>query len=348
VSRRRSIIAIICAFVVGAISSAALNSLAFNERRQSSSLNSALASPTAEYAGGVPDAATSKDLSDFRAAALNRKFPSVLVLNRASGKFVDQLAVAQKIYDLSFVVYRPEFATAIGLPEDSFYIDDSLPPEIKAVEISIAADHFKPSCELKVVVDRTSDVGSPENSWITDTTMRGDDMRFPTSGGESSARNWMYPEEANLPSVRYDSYISVGPFASAKDENKLDYASIMLVEYSSSYLPKTKYFRFSLGCEGLITRMIDAALVAGVTPILTMRRSAAADRSAPSIRDPERSYLSIPLPSKLLRRALSWLKEAMVQLPAIKGDTPDAFSSYPLNLRGILPPARLIERFNVE
>lgn len=288
------------------------------------------------------------NISDFRASVLARQFPSVLIINQASGKFVDRLAVRQNIYDLSFVVYRSEFATANGFPKDTYFIDDSLPVDVKAIEISVTTKRFKTVCELKILLNESADVGVPNGAWTIDLLSRGDSISFPVRTGEESPANRKHRVNTERVGLPLDYYISAGPFASVKDKGSPGFSSIHPVEYSDTYFLKTKFFRFNLGCEGSVTRHIEEALSSGDAPVLTLRRTASADQTSPSVRFPTRSYLSVPLPTKLLKRALPWLKTVMIQLPVTVRIPSDLHDSYPRNLRNSLPPEKFLDRVNVE
>jgi hypothetical protein len=100
--------------------------------------------------------------------AKNREFPSIISSNRDldnNNKYkedIKEYIAKTKIYDISYVVYSKEYAKKYNLPMEKIYIDNSLPKEIKFMELEITMDGAKQVQYLKILMDNDLNIDIPD------------------------------------------------------------------------------------------------------------------------------------------------------------------------------------------
>ena len=115
------------------------------------------------------------------------KYPSELLSNDPdiSENTLLKDRVIVPIFDVSYIAYRSKFAKANGYSLDKKYIDDTMSPELKAVEFTVKTYGRRALCGINLLVDKKLDIDFPEEE-IIQKTLGGKKIRFP---------KWNYKKE---------------------------------------------------------------------------------------------------------------------------------------------------------
>lgn len=235
------------------------------------------------------------------------KYPSELLSNDPdiSENTLLKDRVIVPIFDVSYIAYRSKFAKANGYSLDKKYIDDTMSPELKAVEFTVKTYGRRALCGINLLVDKKLDIDFPEEE-IIQKTLGGKKIRFP---------KWNYKKEGleekrfriNI-TQKYEAKrnmnvaLATGDYS--KTKNRGGIMSTSFKEFSPKYFKDENYISVKIGCSDLSRRKLRSK-----EPMVWLKKKEGKDYSDPSTylkndgRDRDEFY-KLVLPKKAIRKIL--------------------------------------------
>jgi len=182
--------------------------------------------------------------------AKDREYQSILTSNinikpqdNPDAKSTDYL-VKTKIYDVTYMVYSREFVERWKYPTDKIYIDDKLPKEIKAMEISVITEGKITWQYLKVLMDNDLDIDIPDElDYNMQLLGSMEKMRFPKATGETRPLDIQEFHEDYYRGREYEYNMN---FFLTNNSKKDIGGNMAPVEFSKRYFKDLDYYKFLL------------------------------------------------------------------------------------------------------
>jgi hypothetical protein len=257
-----------------------------------------------------------KEIEDFP----QREYESIMAL---SGRFLDDIneksqikdyAVKTKIYDISAIVYREEFADRYDWLKGEF-IDNTLPKELKAIELSMITEGKNTSCYVSMLIDNKVKSAMPEEGFRM--FMGNDKMKFPGTHGDYA--HWSQIDRDFINNVTYgkDGQYRMNAILATHDYNRVPdkkrsggMDSVWIIEYSKRLFADVDYYKIDIYCGNLGINILKAP-----NPQIWIKKKNGADYS--KISSVERGYKSdefykFSIPKKIINKIMPYMEERLV------------------------------------
>ncbi len=243
----------------------------------------------------------------------DRPLASTIITNYPHRAAVVDVAGPQKVYDLTFSVYRPEFAELAGYFATEFYLDTGLPLDVMMVGFQIRTEGARSRCYLNYILDAQLDIEKPDLPvWYATTNPRdvGVEFGLPQKSPEGSSKEqiaytraipkgqrWQYPSIV-LSTGDYQSYLH--PEGPAGASNTAD-----ILRYNGLYFHGLETFKAECTNPMTLKLGVDRKLHISIP----RQSKVSADRHA-EYHDTEQ-YFTFEVPHRLLRDIAPYLDDVL-------------------------------------